>query len=122
MLQAIDDLSSLGADHESEVNTVSMQSVEMPQAEQQERMSQAGDIDDDDVAADRKLYFEANQLIVDGFKCPDEFIQILTPMEFEELVGLFVAFDANKSGSIDKHEAKKILHHLGIYIQGHFSL
>jgi Ca2+-binding EF-hand superfamily protein len=35
-------------------------------------------------------------------------------MEFEEMVNLFITFDANKSGTIDRHEAKKILSHLGI--------
>lgn len=53
-------------------------------------------------------------MVVDGFKCPDEFTLVLTPMEFEEMVNLFVMFDADKSGTIDKHEAKKILSHLGM--------
>lgn len=73
-----------------------------------------GDLDDEDVAADRAKYFEENALVIDGFKCPDEFLNIITPMEFEEMVNLFTRFDANKSGSIDVHETKKILHFLGM--------
>ncbi len=35
-------------------------------------------------------------------------------MEFEEMVSLFTKFDSNKSGTIDKHETKKILNFLGM--------
>ncbi|RYH28302.1 EF-hand domain-containing protein [archaeon] len=59
-------------------------------------------------------YYEKNAYVVDGFRCPNDYIKILTPMEFEEMVNLFVKFDANRSGTIDKHETKKILHFLGL--------
>jgi len=59
---------------------------------------------------------QINQLVVDhGFKCPDELLQNLSPMEFEEMVSLFVNFDSNKSGTIDNQEAKKILQFLGMH-------
>ena len=74
-----------------------------------------GEIGEEEIEKDKNSYFSANQLIVDGFKCPNEFLEILTPMEFEEMVNLFVNFDSNRSGTIDKHEAKKILQFLGMH-------
>ena len=56
----------------------------------------------------------ADILSVEGFPCPREFINILTPMEFEEIVSMFKQYDINDSGKIDKHEARKILLHLGL--------
>lgn len=78
-------------------------------------LSLMGEIGAEEIEQDKNAYFAANQLIVDGFKCPDEFLEVLTPMEFEEMVTLFVTFDSNKSGTIDKHEAKKILQFLGMH-------
>jgi len=106
-----DDLSTLGGDD----NEATITQVE--QLDENHSVSNsvaAGDMDAEDIDADNRRYYEANQLVVEGFKCPDEFINVLTPMEFEEMVNLFVTFDANKSGTIDRHEAKKILSHLGI--------
>ena len=40
----------------------------------------------EDIAEDSKTYFSLNKMVVDGFKCPDEFLNLLTPMEFEEMV------------------------------------
>lgn len=77
-------------------------------------LSEMGDMDADDIQADKARYFQEHAMIVDGFKCPDEFIEIITPMEFEEMVHLFQKFDANNSGTIDKHETKRILHYLGM--------
>ena len=51
---------------------------------------------------------------VDGFECPDDLLDKLLPMEFEEMVNLFRTYDANDSGTIDKHEARKILQSLGM--------
>ena len=48
-------------------------------------------------------------LEVEGFLCPKHLVPKLTPMEFEEMVHLFKTYDANDSGDIDKHEARKIL-------------
>jgi len=48
-------------------------------------------------------------MIIDRFCCPNEFLQILTPMKFE-VIEVDTKFDANQSGTIDKHEANKIFH------------
>jgi ankyrin repeat protein len=63
-------------------------------------------------ADEEEKYFEKNALVVDGYRCPNEYIHVITPMEFEEMVNLFTKFDTNKNGTIDVHEAKKILHYL----------
>ena len=68
------------------------------------------DIDDEE----RRRYFEEHKMVVDGMRCPDEFINDITPMEFEELVALFRKYDVNANGEIDKHEARKILESLGM--------
>lgn len=61
-----------------------------------------------------KEYYDSHAMIVDGFRCPDQFIDALTPMEFEEMVTLFKTYDVNGNGTIDKHEARKILFSLGM--------
>lgn len=68
--------------------------------------------DGDDYDSDETK--EPEGMEVDGFKCPDDLLLNLLPMEFEEMVGLFKAYDANDSGTIDKHEARKILQSLGM--------
>jgi hypothetical protein len=105
----MEDISTLGFSIENESTLLS--SVDQNEEENDTLM---GDIDEDDVEADRKKYFEENAMVIDGFKCPDEYLNLITPMEFEEMVSLFTTFDANKSGTIDVHETKKILHFLGM--------
>lgn len=73
-----------------------------------------GDMDADDLEADQRRYYEEHAMVVDGLRCPDEFIENITPMEFEEMVHLFKKFDADGSNTIDKHEIKRILHYLGL--------
>ena len=52
---------------------------------------------------------DRNIMEVDGFRCPKHLALRISPMEFEEMVNLFRTYDANDSGDIDKHEARKIL-------------
>ncbi|KAJ1430655.1 hypothetical protein B484DRAFT_49632 [Ochromonadaceae sp. CCMP2298] len=73
-----------------------------------------GDMDEDDIEADQQRYLKENEMIVEGLRCPDEYLNHLTPMEFEEIVNMFLKFDADGSGTIDKHEVKKILTFLGM--------
>jgi hypothetical protein len=111
-----DDVSSLGLE-EWEESTVqySFTSNQSPTSKKGDGFKpEYGEMDEEDIAMDKQQYYDDNALIIDGFKCPDEYIHIITPMEFEEMVNLFVKFDSNASGTIDKHEAKKILHFLGM--------
>lgn len=73
-----------------------------------------GDMDEDDAESINRKYAEEHGYVVDGFECPHEFLTMLAPMEFEELVNMFRLYDANGSGTIDKHEARKILLDLGL--------
>lgn len=120
-----EDLSTLGGgdwDDDSATATVPGTVITDPSiASEPQRVShtvisnnEIGDIGEEDLAADKAAYYADNAMIVDGFKCPDDFLGNLTPMEFEEMVVLFQTFDADKSGTIDKHEAKKVLHFLGL--------
>ena len=43
-------------------------------------------------------------LEIDGCRCPGQYVNDFTPMEFEEIVDLFKEFDADKSGFIDEQE------------------
>lgn len=99
-----EDISTIGVEWENQSSVLS------PSVGQ----SVQGDLDEEDFQADLEQYYKENELIVDGFKCPDEFINKITPMEFEEMVNLFNRFDVNRSGTIDKHETKMILHFLGM--------
>jgi hypothetical protein len=54
-------------------------------------------------------YDDREGMVVDGFRCPMHLLTKISPMEFEEMVHLFQTYDANGSGDIDKHEARKIL-------------
>jgi hypothetical protein len=57
---------------------------------------------------------EVSSLAVDGYFCPPEFLGVLSPMEFEEIVGMFKQYDTNEDGLIDKHEIRKVLLSLGL--------
>jgi hypothetical protein len=72
-----------------------------------EKPEGAGDDDDDDDDG-------THVMEVLGLKCPKEFVNVITPMEFEEIVDLFLKYDVDGSGTIDKHEARKILESLGM--------
>jgi hypothetical protein len=52
---------------------------------------------------------DRDRMECEGFFCPKHLVTKLTPMEFEEMVNLFLTYDANGGGTIDKHEARKIL-------------
>jgi hypothetical protein len=104
----LEDMSSIGMDWDNEtMETGAMTNNEQPSVA-------TGDIDADDLEADEQRYLEKHALVVDGFRCPEEFVKILTPMEFEEIVNLFTKFDVDHSGTIDKHETKKVLQYLGM--------
>ena len=79
-----DDVSSLG---EGEAD------VELPQT----MIEAVADIEEE-----RKRVSQEYEMVVNGFKCPDEYINVLTPMEFEELVKMFMEFDVDGSKTIDK--------------------
>jgi hypothetical protein len=101
-----EDMSTLGMDMDQEsVNTASVTNASV---------GLGGEVDEEDLIADEQKYLRDNEMIVDGYKCPDEFVKILTPMEFEEMVHLFTKFDVDGSNTIDKHETKKILLYLGM--------
>jgi hypothetical protein len=107
MLYDKEDISTIGGEWENEG---SQQTASITRDENSVGM---GDLDDDDIAADKAQYYKDNAMIVDGFECPGEYLTIIAPMEFEEIVNLFLKFDTDKSGTIDKHECKKILNFLG---------
>lgn len=103
-----EDMSTIGMDWDNET-------LETAVVTQGEHGSQAtGDVDEEDIEADERKYLEKHAMIVDGYKCPDEFVKIITPMEFEEIVNLFTRFDVDHSDTIDKHEIKKVLLYLGM--------
>ncbi len=104
-----EDISTIGWDMES-----SHASVSGTLAEDDNASAAMGDADADDLEADKRRYYEEHAMVVDGLRCPDEFIENITPMEFEEMVHLFKKFDADGSNTIDKHEIKRILHYLGL--------
>jgi hypothetical protein len=107
------DVSTIGyGDWEN--NSLSQQTSSILSAGGNDNGSYMGELDEEDIAADKEKYFEQYGVTVNGFKCPDEFLSIISPMEFEEIVFLFQKFDINASGTIDKHETKKILHYLNL--------
>lgn len=113
-----EDLSTIGGDWDNDSSQQQSSVLTFGEGNNNAKDSLAGsslmgDLDEDDIAADREEYFKNNALVIDGFQCPNEFLTIITPMEFEEIVTLFLKFDTNKSGTIDKHETKKILNFLG---------
>ena len=67
----------------------------------------AGEAEDDEMF-DKKLA-EEYVMEIDGFKCPERYVNSITPMEFEEMVNLFLEYDVDGSNTIDIHEARKIL-------------
>jgi hypothetical protein len=104
----LEDMSTLGMDWDNET----LETAAVTNAEQGSVAT--GDVDEEDIEADERKYLEKHAMVVDGFKCPDEFVKIITPMEFEELVNLFTKFDVDHSNTIDKHETKKVLLYLGM--------
>jgi hypothetical protein len=62
----------------------------------------------------KKQYHDEYELVAYGRYCPEELVNQLTPMEFEEIVLMFNKYDVDNSDSIDKHEARKILFDLGL--------
>ena len=96
-----DDVSSLGDEEEFEqvINTGETPNVQ--------------DIADLEELAD-KLAGE-HELVINGFRCPDEYVNVLTPMEFEEMVKMFIEYDVDGSGTIDKvslQDIKMFLYHI----------
>lgn len=81
-----------------------------PNAPKKEEPKPEGNNDEEENEEDAATY----KMEVMGMKCPKEFVNVLTPMEFEEIVDLFLKYDVDSSGTIDKHEARKILESLGM--------
>lgn len=111
-MEWIEDMSSLG--FEGDNSTIMSSSAMTKDPDGIEFNSAMGELDEEDAEADRQKYYEDNAMIVDGLRCPNEFLHLITPMEFEEMVHIFTKFDADHSGTIDVHETKKILHFLGM--------
>lgn len=84
------------------------------------------DTDDEDVpdpSDDKpKKQQQEFEMIVDGFKCPDEYVTTLTPMEFEEMVKMFKEFDTDGSGTIDKVILQYFLFSILIFLSVLFSM
>lgn len=121
-MQSLDEMSSIGWDNESSIQSPSAVLTKPAAAntsaghgrESHSLMGEMGEFDEEDLALDQAKYAQDNALIVEGYQCPPEYMTSLTPMEFEEIVNLFIKFDSNKSGTIDRHETKQILHFLGM--------
>jgi len=62
----------------------------------------------------KQYHHDEYELVAYGRYCPEELVNQLTPMEFEEIVLMFNKYDVDNSDSIDKHEARKILFDLGL--------
>jgi hypothetical protein len=73
-----------------------------------------GEINEEDLAAEAKKFAEEYNLTHNGKSCPDKHINNITPMEFEELVEMFLEYDVDGSDTIDKYEARKILLDMGM--------
>lgn len=112
-MEWIEDMSSLGFEGDNST-IVSSSVMTKDEGDGIEFNSAMGEIDEDDIEADKQKYYEENAMTVDGFRCPNQFLNLITPMEFEEMVNIFTKFDADHSGTIDVHETKKILHFLGM--------
>lgn len=54
------------------------------------------------------------KLSVGGLECPDAYVNDFTPMEFEDLVGMFSQFDKDNSGSVDRDELFAMMKHMDI--------
>lgn len=62
-----------------------------------------GGLDADEAAElRRRNNAEEYCLEINGFRCPDDYINVLTPMEFEELVSMFQEYDVDGSRTIDR--------------------
>lgn len=108
-MSIVSSVRSPGPDHLEDMSTLGM---DMDDSATQ--MTNPSAVILDSHLEEQAQYFEKNALVVDGFRCPNEYLNVITPMEFEEMVNLFTTFDTNNSGTIDKHETKKILHFLGL--------
>lgn len=110
-----DDVSSIGGDSLGSDGREDSLGLGDDQQINDKKKTDVVDMDDDNFnEQERREYLDAHAIIVDGFRCPDEFVDTLTPMEFEEMVVMFKTYDVNGNGNIDKHEARKILHSLGL--------
>ena len=68
------------------------------------------ELEDADHAISREKHkIELLPYVVDDFYLNPEYVSIINPLEFEEVVAMFNFFDVNKDGAIDKFEARKIL-------------
>ena len=87
--------------------------VAKPQGEQeyeQSAVNTEAKKEEDSDSDDRSYAEDPNDILeIEGFICPKHLVTKISPMEFEEMVHLFKTYDANGSGDIDKHEARKIL-------------
>ncbi|KAJ8608520.1 hypothetical protein CTAYLR_005737 [Chrysophaeum taylorii] len=54
------------------------------------------------------------QLCVDGYTCPDSYVNDFTPMEFEDLVAMFKEFDKDGSGAVDIEELFVMMKHMDL--------
>jgi hypothetical protein len=91
-----DEVSSLG-DHD----TVGTGSIEDEIENIQD--TDFGGMDEDALSeSKRKANAEEYVLEINGFRCPDDYINVLTPMEFEELVAMFMEYDVDGSKTIDR--------------------
>jgi hypothetical protein len=61
-----------------------------------------------------KLFHLEPEFNVSGFTLHRAFEGLLTPMEFEEVVAIFMDIDVNENRLIDKFEARKILFNMNI--------
>lgn len=62
------------------------------------------------LASEKFTYTELQPMVISSFSCHEDFLNIITPMEFEEMVELFVKYDVNKNIRLDKFEARKLLY------------
>lgn len=69
--------------------------------------------DETEISSVSKFVDDEYELCVNGYKCPLDYVNLFTPMEFEEVVQNFITYDVSGSQTIDVHEIRKILNDLG---------